>query len=245
LQETLAETTTRLPPGLPPGSLPKTVSLCASNLMRRIGDRTLLDAVSIDLNAGDRVGLVGPTGSGKSLMLRSLAMLEPIDSGSLFWQGSTVSCDQATAFRSQVIYLHQRAARFEGTVESVFRLPFQLRTHRGRSFDRPWAIDQLATVGRDASFLDQRHDQLSGGETQIVALLRAIQLAPKVLLLDEPTSALDAESANQVESIVMRWYDESSASRAMVWVTHDPDQADRLCDSVIRMRDGRIESGGR
>lgn len=212
--------------------------------MRRVGGRTLLDAVSIDINSGDRIGLVGPTGSGKSLMLRSLAMLEPIDSGNLFWQQSPVSCDQATAFRSQVIYLHQRAARFEGTVESVLRLPFQLRIHRGRSFDRQWIIDQLAAVKRDASFLGQSHDQLSGGETQIVAMLRAIQLAPQVLLLDEPTSALDAETAGHVESMVMRWYDESPESRAMVWVTHDPGQANRICDSVIRMRDGRIESGG-
>lgn len=219
----------------------KSTLLSATDFSRQVDGRMLLDDVSLELCRGDRIGLVGPTGSGKSLMLRSLAMLEPIDSGKLRWRQSAISSDQATAFRSQVIYLHQRAARFEGTVETVLRLPFQMRIHRQRSFHRQWIIDQLSAVGRDATFLDQPHDQLSGGETQIIALLRAIQLAPAVLLLDEPTSALDAETTRHVESIVMRWHEESADSRAMIWVSHDPKQAERVCDSVIYMREGQID----
>ena len=204
----------------------------------------MLDDVSIDLCAGDRIGLVGATGSGKSLLLRSLAMLEPIGSGNLRWLDSPIHQDRATDFRSRVIYLHQRAAAFEGTVELVLRLPFQFRIHRQRAFDRQWILDQLDAVGRDAKFLDQPHEQLSGGETQIVALLRAIQLAPQVLLLDEPTSALDSESADLVETIVRRWYDEAPDSRAFIWVTHDRKQAERVCSALVTMSGGRIESDG-
>ena len=171
-------------------------------------------------------------------------MLEPIDSGMLLWQQTPIAHDRATHYRSQVVYLHQRAARFEGTVESVLCVPFQLGIHRRRSFDRQWMLEQLAAIGRDAGFLAQPHDQLSGGETQMVALLRAIQLAPQVLLLDEPTSALDAQSARQVESIVTRWYEADPKARAMMWVSHDRDQAERVCDSLIQLRDGRIESDG-
>lgn len=222
----------------------KSTLLNAANLSRQVDGRELLNDVSLELRCGDRIGLVGPTGSGKSLVLRSLAMLEPIDSGDLLWRQSPIANDHATAFRSQVMYLHQRAARFEGTVETVLRLPYQMRIHRQQTFNRQWVLDQLSSVGRDASFLDQSHDQLSGGETQIIALLRAIQLAPTVLLLDEPTSALDAESTRHVESIVMRWYDESPDARAMIWVSHDPRQAERICDSVIYMRAGQIETIG-
>ncbi|MCA9138970.1 MAG: ATP-binding cassette domain-containing protein, partial [Planctomycetales bacterium] len=216
--------------------------LNVDHFTRRINGRVLLDSVTFDVSAGDRIGLVGPTGSGKSLLLRSIAMLEPIDSGSLLWKSSPIRNDQVTNYRSNVIYLHQRAARFEGTVESVLQLPFTLAANRDRSFDRQWIIRQLASVDRDASFLEQTHDQLSGGETQIVALLRAIQLAPTVLLLDEPTSALDSLAAAHVESIVMRWFDDSPALRAYVWVSHDPSQSERVCRTVTRMRAGRIET---
>nr|WP_286177659.1 ATP-binding cassette domain-containing protein [Rhodopirellula sp. JC639] len=200
-----------------------------------------MDHVALELDAGMRLGLVGPTGSGKSLLLRSLAMLEPIDSGQLFWRNAVVSSDQATGYRSQVVYVHQRAAGFEGSVESILQQPFQLKVHRGHSFDRGWIIEQLATVSREARFLDQPHEQLSGGESQIVALLRAIQLSPSVLLLDEPTSALDRQSARHVESIVMRWYEEKPDARAFIWVSHDPSQADRVCDSLITMDAGQIQ----
>ncbi len=218
------------------------VLLQAVNLTRRVDGKTLLDDITLDLATGARLGLVGPTGSGKSLLLRSLALLEPVDSGDLLWQQAPVANDQATIYRSQVIYVHQRAAAFEGTVETVLRQPFQLKAHRDRHFDREWIVDQLATVARDAAFLDQAHEQLSGGEAQIVALLRAIQLSPRVLLLDEPTSALDRQSARHVESIVMRWYDDSPDSRAYIWVSHDPSQADRVCDSLISMHAGQIQS---
>jgi putative ABC transport system ATP-binding protein len=216
--------------------------LTAETLSRNIEGRTLLDAVSLRLNPGDRIGLVGPTGSGKSLLLRSLGMLEPIDSGSLLWQRSPVTSHQATHYRSQVIYLHQRAARFEGTVESVLRIPYQLAIHRGQRFDRVWMLKQLAAIGRDERFLSQPHEQLSGGETQIVALLRAVQLAPKVLLLDEPTSALDAASTQHVESIVSSWYESAPESRAMIWVSHDHGQAERVSDSIMHMLDGKIST---
>lgn len=216
--------------------------LYVNNLTRSVDGRVLLDSIALDVSAGDRIGLVGPTGSGKSLLLRSIALLEPFDSGTLHWQSSPIRHEQAPKYRSQVIYLHQRAARFEGTVESILRLPYQLRIHRHRQFDREWIIQQLASVDRDASFLSQPHDQLSGGETQIVALLRAIQLSPTILLLDEPTSALDAQSATHVESIVMRWYDESPSTRAYVWVSHDPRQSERVCQKQITMYAGQIKA---
>ena len=218
------------------------VLLKIEQLSRTIKGKRRLEDISLEIRAGDRIGLIGPTGSGKSLLLRSLAMLEPIDSGNLLWHQSPVPNDRVTMFRSQAIYVHQRAGRFEGTVRSVLQAPFQLRVHRHLRYDADWIAAQLATVGLDVSFLDQPHEQLSGGETQIVALLRAIQLSPQLLLLDEPTSALDSQSALQIESLVMRWFEDAQDARAFVWVSHDERQSQRICGSWLLMKHGRLES---
>lgn len=210
-------------------------------MSRHVNGVPLLDRVSFAVDAGQRVGLVGRSGSGKSLLLRSIAMLEPIDSGERRWRGESISAVNATRFRADVIYVHQRPANFEGTVEDVLRVPFGLAVHRHRQFCRQWIVDRLSTVGRPPEFLRQRHERLSGGEMQLVALLRALQLSPTVLLLDEPTSALDSETASTLETVVEQWHGESPPNRGWVWVSHDLDQVSRLCDQVWRINQGRIE----
>lgn len=222
----------------------ETILLNARNLVRHAGDRRLLDGVSLDLNEGDRIGLIGATGSGKSVLLRTLARLEPLDSGNLHWNGSPVSPQEASFYRSQVIYLHQQPFRFEGTVEDVLSAPFRLKVHAAKSFDRDWAIGQLQRIGRNESFLRQRHEQLSGGESQLVAILRALQLDPRVLLLDEPTSALDAHSTEAVEEVLLAWHAESPHSRAWIWVSHDRHQVERTCNRIFQMKSGRLQNDG-
>jgi putative ABC transport system ATP-binding protein len=98
----------------------------------------------------------------------------------------------------------------------------------------------LGKVDRDESFLRQRRDNLSGGEAQLVALVRALQLQPDVLLLDEPTAALDAESAAAAESLVLQWLAASPDERALVWSSHDAAQTDRVATRQLHMADGRL-----
>lgn len=213
----------------------------ASSLVRRVGDQTLLNQASLRLCAGDRVALVGNSGSGKSLFLRSLAMLEPIDDGQIGWRGHVIAPATAPRYRSRVIYVHQQAADYGGTVEQVLHRPFELAVHRERQFDRDWLVARLETVGRSASFLEKDHQRLSGGERQLVACLRAIQLQPEVLLLDEPTAALDQTAALQVEALVSQWLDESQGHEsAMVWVSHDHDQAVRVSNVIYQMQAGEL-----
>jgi putative ABC transport system ATP-binding protein len=78
----------------------------------------------------------------------------------------------------------------------------------------------------------------------MVALLRALQLAPQILLLDEPTAALDPKSSAEVESLVVDWVEKSPDTRALVWVSHDVEQGDRVATRKISMESGRIVSGG-
>jgi putative ABC transport system ATP-binding protein len=120
------------------------------------------------------------------------------------------------------------------------RQPLALAIHQGRKFDRSWIIERLASFDRDEKFLDQKVANLSGGEMQITALLRALQLEPNVLLLDEPTSALDPKTAAAVEKWLTAWIDQSPGDRAMIWVTHDVNQAKRVANRMLHMENGQL-----
>lgn len=221
---------------------PSAILVEACGLQRRAANHVLLDDVSIEIRGGDRIAIVGPTGSGKTLLLRAMALLDSVDAGHVRWHGGEVRRDDVPAFRSHVTYLHQRPVLAEGTVEENLRQPFSLRVHRERQFDLDVHRARLATLERDESFFRKQQEDLSGGEAQIVALLRAMQLDSEVLLLDEPTSALDAHSAHAVERLVDAWLSEQSDRRATVWVTHDRRQARRIAFCVLEMNHGSLQS---
>ncbi len=207
----------------------------------------LLDDVSLEISRGGRRTIVGPTGAGKTLLLRALACLDPLDRGEILWRGDAVRGRDVPRFRRQVIYLHQRPALIEGTVEENLRLPFSFRSGLARGhtqFDLGAALSLLERANRTRDFLDRLTRDLSGGESQIVALVRAVQLDPVVLLLDEPTASLDGETAGLLESLVMSWYDAAPGERAFVWVSHDAEQVARIGAETLTMRAGRIVAGG-
>jgi putative ABC transport system ATP-binding protein len=204
----------------------------------------LLDHVSVEIRAGERTVISGPSGAGKTLLLRAMAMLDPVDAGTVLWPDRPVPREAVPRFRASVVYCHQRPAMLASTVEESLRRPYDLKIHRGISFDRPWIVERLGRLGRPNFFLDQPVANLSGGEMQMVALLRALQLAPQILLLDEPTAALDPKSSAEVEKLVVDWVETSPGMRALVWVSHDVDQGDRVATRRIIMESGRIVSGG-
>jgi putative ABC transport system ATP-binding protein len=204
------------------------------------GEDWLIRDVSFVVNPGERLAVVGTTGAGKTVLLRALALLDPLHAGSISWQGRAVEGDAVPAYRRQVIYLHQRPALFVGSVEDNLRTPFTLKAHRGKRFDRDRVLELLDGLGRDAAFLGKSSRDLSGGEAQIVALLRAVQLDPAVLLLDEPTASLDNAPARAVEGLLDRWFAAGEGRRALVWVSHDLDQARRVTGRKLSMRSGRL-----
>ena len=216
--------------------------LLAEKLLRRIGDTNLLDNISLQVESGQRIGLVGESGSGKSTLMRALVMLDPCDSGTISYAGNIVSGGvggtAVPAFRRKVGYLNQRPAMIEGSVEDNLRLPFNLEICR-EAYDRDVAVQLLSELKKLPSLIDQDAGKLSGGEQQLVALVRAILAGPQLLLLDEPTASLDPGSTTALERFLTNWIHLDS-KRSWIWASHDADQVARMTDRVLFMKSGKI-----
>jgi putative ABC transport system ATP-binding protein len=204
--------------------------------------RTLLTPTDFRLRAGERIALTGPSGSGKSVFLRALALLDPVDGGTLLWRGQLVARTAIPRYRRSVAYLRQRPASADGSVEALLRYPYTLAVYRDLRFDRARVVRLAEQAGRREDFLAQAASELSGGEAQIAALLRVLQLDPDVLLLDEPTAALDPDSTRAIEALVTGWFEAAPDARAYLWISHDPAQAARVGSRTVTMRAGVLSN---
>ena len=155
-------------------------------------------------------------------------MLDATDAGLIEWRGQPVLRADIPSYRRRVAYIAQRPAMVDGTVEDNMRYPFSLKVYRDRRFDRERAVQLASLAGRAADFLDKPAYDLSGGEAQIAALIRVLQVDPDILLLDEPTASLDPASALEIEALVDAWFGAAGLERASIWVSHDPVQARRV-----------------
>ncbi|MCA9173155.1 MAG: ATP-binding cassette domain-containing protein [Planctomycetales bacterium] len=215
------------------------------------GERWVFRHLNLALHAGDWLCLQGPSGGGKSLLLRALAAMDELDEGQLLWLGNSVAPAETPGHRCRVLWLPQRPRLLAVTLEQSLTEVCSFATRRGgRRVDecRREALQLLSAAGRAVQLFSQPADQLSGGELATVALVQALVLAPTVLLLDEPTASADPESTERIESLVLRWARED-LQRAVVWVTHDAQQTRRLArnrdearelTSIHELRDGQL-----
>ncbi len=184
--------------------------------------RSPLGPLDLELAAGEILFVSGPSGSGKSLLLRSLADLDPHE-GEIYLDGVSQIETPPPLWRRRVAYLPSEPAWWAPRVGDL--MPASL------------APEDLAALDLSPSLLDATPETISSGESQRLALLRLLQGRPRLLLLDEPSANLDPESTERLEALVhVRMGDEGMA---VIWVSHDPLQRERMADRHLDMRAGR------
>ena len=203
------------------------------------GPVNILNGITLDVERGKALGLVGPSGSGKSSLLMLLGGLERATSGSVMALGQDLSAmneDALARFRRAHMGVVFQSFHLIPTMTALENVatPLELAGHRD-AFERAEAELQLVGLG---ARIDHYPAQLSGGEQQRVALARAAAPRPQILLADEPTGNLDGENS---DVIVKMLFDLSTRFDAtLVLVTHAPELAAR-CDRVVYLKDGQIE----
>ncbi len=206
------------------------VVLSVRGMSVRAGGVPLLDGVTFDLRRGEIVALVGPSGCGKSTLLRAVSGLSDASGGEVLLGGRAGSDADQPEFRRAMPLLAQTPVMLPGTVRENLARPFAYAAAR-REFPAERAVALLDRLHVGGERLDQAAETLSVGQQQRVALVRALLLEPRALLLDEPTSALDRAAAESVETVLR---EEADAGRiAALVVTHDAAQAERLADRTI------------
>ncbi|HEX8804483.1 MAG TPA: ATP-binding cassette domain-containing protein [Acidimicrobiales bacterium] len=195
-----------------------------------VGGTALVADVSLTVPDGGITVLQGPSGSGKTTVLRLLNRLDVPTSGTVRFRGDPVDGLDPLVLRRRVGMVFQRPTPFPGTVRDNLRVA-------DPDADDAALVDALDAAGLPTGFLDRAADDLSGGERQRMCLARTLVTDPEVLLMDEPTSSLDPGTRTHLEATARRLAD---GGRPVVWVTHDPAQADRLADERIVLVDGHV-----
>ena len=199
------------------------------------GGQTVLSDISTEIPPGT-TSVVGPSGAGKSTLLRLLNRLADPDSGTIAYNDRPLTEYDPLQLRREVSLVPQLPALLEGSVGHNIDYAAGLA---GTEPDRERALN---LAGLDVSFADRDVNKLSVGEQQRAMLARALAQNPQVLLLDEPTSALDEATRDAVEQTLAHLRREIDVS--IVLVSHDPAQARRLGDWVLRLEAGRLAEAG-
>lgn len=214
------------------------VVLRAENLGRSVPAKVLVSGATFDVRKGETLAIVGPSGSGKSSLLRLLNRLDEPTSGTVFIDGVDYRQIPPRELRQRVGMVTQRPYLFPGTVLENLRFgPRQ----RGQELNCATAEELLVGVGL-SGFGSRDISNLSGGEAQRVSFARALANTPEALLLDEPTSALDEDAKHEVETLIQRIGREQGIP--CVLVTHDVAQAARLGERALILEGGRIVRSG-
>ncbi len=222
----------------PPGARNDAAVLRTERLGRRVGDVWIVSEISLDVQRGELLGIVGASGSGKSSFLRLLNRLDEPTNGMVFLEGEDYRRIPPRQLRRRVGMVTQRPFLFPGDIASNLRFgPAQ----RGETLPESEIARLLEHVGLP-DFAGRNVSNLSGGEQQRVSLARALANRPEVLLLDEPTSALDEHAKTGVEELIRDLVNRNSLTSVLV--THDRDQARRLCSRVAMLEAGRLVQFG-
>ncbi|XHO03517.1 L-cystine import ATP-binding protein TcyC [Ralstonia syzygii] len=238
------------------GAVPSPI-IRITGLHKRYGDHHVLRGINLDVQKGDRIALIGSSGSGKSTMLRCLNFMEMPSAGRIELKGSPIGKSSASVGQSEIqtSYSQAELCQVRRQVGMVFQ-QFNLFPHMtvlqnvmeglvtvlgvDKSEARAKSLIQLEKVGMSAK-ADAYPARLSGGQQQRVAIARALAMEPEVLLFDEPTSSLDPELVGEVLNVIR---DLAEEGRTMLLVTHELGFAYHYANKVLFLADGQLYETG-
>lgn len=213
------------------------------DLVVGFGRQTVLDHLSLDVRRGEILGLVGASGGGKSVLMRTIIGLIPRRSGTIEVMGQPISGAHDRSRAATWGILFQQGALFSSlTVRQNVQFPLRENLTLSQELMDEIAIAKLEMVGLRAHDGDKYPSELSGGMTKRVALARALALDPPILFLDEPTSGLDPIAAGDFDALIRTL--QKTLGLTVFMVTHDLASLTTVCDRVAALADGTIVAIG-
>ena len=206
--------------------------LYIDNLTKKYGKKTVLDIKSLTIEKEKITGITGPNGCGKSTLLNIISGIDDEFSGDISYNGQALSRGEV----ENMTYVFQKPYLFKRSVLENIAYPLKLRGLSHEQRDKR-AMEMMVRFEIE-DLKDERADLLSGGESQKVALARALVFEPKLLLLDEPTSSIDPDSIEVMEREILDFNKKTQAT--IVIVTHNMDQASRLCHNILSLNQGKV-----
>ncbi|USC62311.1 ATP-binding cassette domain-containing protein, partial [Staphylococcus aureus] len=171
------------------------------DLVYKASDRIILDHISLKVDKGESIAIIGPSGSGKSTFQKQICNLISPTSGELYFKGKPYNDYDPEELRQRISYLMQQSDLFGETIEDNMIFPSLARNDK---FDRKRAKQLIKDVGLGHYQLSSEVENMSGGERQRIAIARQLMYTPDILLLDESTSALDVHNKEKIENIIFK-----------------------------------------
>jgi len=211
------------------------------NLIKKYDDLWVLKNIDLTINDGERVVIIGESGTGKSSLLRCINYLEKPTSGTIIYDGKLITNKNLRNYRQKVGMVFQSNNLFDNltVLENIILAPVKL--NKGKTKDIIREADELL---KKLDMYDKRDvypSSLSGGQKQRIAIIRTLMMKPKVILFDEPTSSLDPTKVSEVQDLMLKL---SSEGITLVIVTHEPTFMSKVATKIVYMEDGRIIEEG-
>lgn len=201
--------------------------------------QTILNNISFCIQSGDSIGVMGPSGSGKSSLFRLLNLLLSPTQGQILYEDKDIQDYAPTQLRRSIGYILQKPYLFGTTVQENLIYPYELQ---GQKPDFNEINHYLEQVQLPANTLEKKNTALSGGEQQRIALIRSLLIKPKIILLDEVTAALDEENTLLIEKLIT--HEQQRQQLTVLFITHNPKQAKRLARKILYLEAGHINFWG-
>jgi len=224
----------------------QTLAISVHNLTVGFGKKKVLDGLSLDVRRGEILGLVGASGGGKSVLLRTIIGLIPPREGSIAIMGAETDYGDTAAMQDIGRHwgiLFQQGALFSSlTVQQNVQFPMRENLEISQTLLDELATAKLEMVGLSPDDGNKFPSELSGGMTKRAALARALALDPEIVFLDEPTSGLDPISASDFDALISTL--QQTLGLTVFMVTHDLDSLNTVCDRVAALSGGKIVEVG-